>query len=435
MKKNIYKDVPEHFHNQFIATIEEIEKDSTKVSHIRLSGKRMAILIAATVAALSTLTVGAASLYKWHQAATERLGVSEEVANKLTAEGAAKEENAVVNGSGLTIEAVQSVKTDTFYYVLLSVTTPEGIVIDEDTLFDSVEVVSDQQFDGCVLNQVTGSFEEAKSLWEMQLLTKDDVEYANSNVTLKIKDLVQTENTEVTEILVQGEWMIDVTLPLDPDTMVLCQESKLALGHHSVTINKTEVGAFQVRLYGDQEELRHALRYQNSFVTGVRYQDGTVVKEQASVYMMSVHADEVTGEHYVNVPLSNAIDVSKFKELIFAEEPGSGTQESDFKVIDAESLSEMVENIQQMQVVYERNGHSIVHDGKNLYLWDEACDVVHVIANLENIGFVEEQGGTLEAGPGGKTVQILPYEGSEKMYISNVSYDVNQVENVYEMPN
>lgn len=435
MKKNIYKDVPENFHNQFITTIEEIEKDSAKVSHIRLSGKRMAILIAAAVAALSTLTVGAASLYKWHQAAAERLGVSEEVADKLTAEGAAKEENAVVNGSGLTIEAVQSVKTDAFYYVLLSVTTPEGVVIDEDTLFESIEVVSDQQFDGCVINQVTGTFDGAKSLWEIQLLTKDDVDYANSNVTLKINDLVQNEKTEVVNTLVEGEWTVDITLPLDADTIILCREKEMEIGHHSVTINKMEVGAFLIRLYGDKEELQHAIQYQSSYVSGVRYQDGTVMEEQVSIYMMSVHVDEVTGEHYVNVPLTNAIDVSKFKELILAEEPGSGTKESDFKVIDAESLNEMVESIQQMQIVYEREGHSIVHDGKNLYLWDEECDVVHVIANLESIGFAEEQGGTLEAGPGGKTVQILPYEGSEKMYISNVSYDVNQDENVYDMPN
>ena len=57
------------------------------------------------------------------------MGVSEELAEQLNQEGIAKQEHAAVSTAGDEINAIQSVMTDDYCYVLLSVSAPEQVMM------------------------------------------------------------------------------------------------------------------------------------------------------------------------------------------------------------------------------------------------------------------------------------------------------------------
>ncbi|MGN0403443.1 MAG: hypothetical protein ACI4HQ_14465, partial [Acetatifactor sp.] len=276
---NIYKGVPEFFHEQIVDTLEKLPKKKNAARKI----KKLAPLVAAAVLAVSSLTVGAACLFQWHQTAKDSLGVNEDIAAQLTEQGNAKEEFSGVEANGVTIAAIQSVMTDNYCYVLLSVSVPEGITVDGDTLFKEVSVNSEAEFAGCVANLITDSVDGADSLWEVVLLKKDGVEYGGVQATISMEDIVQTEKTGIINTLVEGKWNLSFSLPEELNTLVMKESPEVKMGHHDVQINKVVVSPFAVRLYGEKEELQHAAYYQNVRVTGVRYQDGTVITENSTV--------------------------------------------------------------------------------------------------------------------------------------------------------
>ena len=151
MSMDIFKEVPEDFHMQFINTIENLEDGNAyeqeiawKNSRKRISGKRPVILIAAAVLALSTLTVGAASVFRWHERAKERFGVTEETENSLTGRELAAPEYEVIEEEGITFSLIQSVRTEKSFYYLMEVTVPDSITLNSDVVFEESSVTSDK---------------------------------------------------------------------------------------------------------------------------------------------------------------------------------------------------------------------------------------------------------------------------------------------------
>lgn len=399
-KMKIYKDVPEQFHNQFMETIDMLaEEKEQKI--VKLKAKRMMPLVAAVVLALSTLTVSAACIFAWHQAAKDRLGVSEELAEQMSEKGMAKEETASFSAEGVDITAIQSVMTDNYCYVLLSVSVPKQLVIDEDMLFGESRVESDAEFTGCVINHVPESDDGSNSLWEVQLLTSDTENYAGVEATIILNDLIQTEKAEVTETLIKGEWKIPITLPLEPDVLAVKEECVMRIGHHEVTIKHMEVTPFEIRLYGNKEELQHAIHYQNTNAEGVYYQDGTFVEENSVINVTKGHNDDKTGENYILIELPTAIDIMQYAQLVLEEKEDTAV---------AMALSE--DELAQMTVLYERYGHKLLYREGTVLLWDENCKVGTEIVNLTNLGYDEGKGDSFEVGPGGKLLHVMT--GNEK---------------------
>ena len=79
----IYKEVPEKFHNQFTETVAILEQKKPRKRAGRRSIRRMLPIAAVLILALSTLTVSAACVFLWHQAAKETLSVSESLAEDM----------------------------------------------------------------------------------------------------------------------------------------------------------------------------------------------------------------------------------------------------------------------------------------------------------------------------------------------------------------
>lgn len=101
-----------------------------------------------------------AYIFAWNPAALDWLGVSEELAEHLNEEGIAKQEYATDSDAGVEIRAVQSVMTDNCCYVLLSVSVPDQIFLDDDVFFEEMYIESDIGSSVCVANSVKESNQE-----------------------------------------------------------------------------------------------------------------------------------------------------------------------------------------------------------------------------------------------------------------------------------
>lgn len=400
----IYKDVPEQFHSQFIDTINSIEKNNEE-TYRKFGTKKMILLVAVLILALSTITVGATYIFAWNEAALDWLGVSEELAEHLNQEGIAKQEYAADSDAGIEISAIQSVMTDEYCYVLLSVSAPEQVPID-DVLFRETYVESDVGIERCIVSHALYDSEDNGNLWEALLFIDDAVDYSGADVVIVLQDLergdLRTEGDEtliIHETLVEGEWRILLTLPSESEILEINQERTMQIGHHEVNIKRMEVTPFQIRLYGD-EELEHALYYQTKYVSGITYQDGTFVEEEdAFMNITKRHTDENTGEYYVVIDLPVAIDIRQYADMIFEEQ-------KDMSV----PMTWSEDELNQMDIVQNRSGHKILFDGVKFILWDEKCEVGTIIVDLAELGYDVNSGDLILLEAGG---------------ISSAGYDVN----------
>lgn len=431
----IYKDVPEQFHNQFMETITMIERKKIGKRTGRRGVRRMLPLAAVLVLALSTLTVSAACVFLWHQAAKETLGVSESLAETMLEEGSAKQEFVSDMEENIHISMIQSVMTDKYCYFLLSLEVSEGIVIDEDTLIGEISVESEAEFEGCVINQVSGSIQGTRSLWEIKLLTLETENYGGREAEIILNDLVQTRKTEVTETIAEAEWRLPVTLPLESGLLTNCEETILLIGHHEVKIDRIRISPFEIRMYGEKEELQHAIQYQNVKISGIEYMDGMLVEEDAYINVTKGRTDERTGEYYIGVDLTTAIDLEKYSGIVLeTAEEGNGLE-----VVSTEEPAEKRKESgdvlsEEMTVLYERCGHQLLYDGEVIFLWDTLCHTGKEIVNLEDLGYDTSNGkivqisetendtsggDRIEVGVGGKTVRI---QAGEEAYFYEVRY-------------
>ena len=185
------------------------------------------------------------------------------------------------------------------------------------------------------------------------------------------------------------------------------EEFDIEVGHHLLSISRQEINPFEIRLYGDMDEIRHALNHSaGCMVTGVRYQDGTVVDEEDILKYTKITSDP-NGKGCICIHLNHAIEIGKYQSVIM-ENYGSL----------AEKMGE--EEINGMVLVYENknlyDGHKILTDGKNVYLWDEQCQLGTKLLDLTEIGFDASRGDALTAGPGGNLL-FVTMNGEMKAYV------------------
>lgn len=441
MGKDIFKEVPKGFHNQFMDTIERIANGEADHKKRKVSFKKMVLLVAATVAVLSTMTAGATTLYKMHQTAAERLGVDEQLADQLVRTGVVQEEQVLVRGEGLTIEALQSVYREDSIYLLVSVEVPEGISLDRDSLFESIEVVSEQTFTAAVINSIADSIQGDASLWEVVLQLEEGQQYAGQNVTVQLNNLIQTYKTETIGTLAEGEWKISFRIPQEAEGAVYRCEREVVMGSHALQLDRLEANPFGLQLYLEEEAVQHALQYQNIRVTAVRYNDGREVEEDLSISHRQIQTNKETGERYVHLSLQNAVDTTKLaaiilnggeREILLGQELMVGENQVDEQLWETAN-STVPENFEALELLYVKNGHAILQDTTAVYLWDVDCGHMEVLMDLEALGYDESQGGQLAVGPGGNMVFVSPTADSVQIYVGNVAYGLDRLTNAYDL--
>lgn len=446
MKIDMYQQVPESFHGQLLAALDRLpeEENQNSIKHgtkRRSAFRKWLVLAAAAVLALGAVTAAASEIFKWQRQAKERFGVSDEVEDELTMDGVTRQENTTVQAQGAEFRLLQSVRTGRSCYYLCQVNLPEGIAVDEDTVFGKVyaetaEGGAKEELYDCTADFVRDSLETEQILMEIEVFLPEGSDQGEQEVTLHISDLLQTQKSEVTGTLLEGEWEIPLSLPGQTGAVVYEAGLKAALGGHELLIKKVQAEPFELRLYTEQEEAQHAMMFYPVSITGVRNSDGSLTEEAFCMNKFG-HVDEDTGEFFYRVTLEQAIDPAKITGVVFNDgeaeidfvagtvktdgapaEGGSGRAEAspegnkagiDVTVSD----TELPEDI---QALYRRNGHEIVTDGKGLYLHDISCGRMCLVLDLEELDYDRAKGG--EIVPFSTDMAyILPYEGSETVYI------------------
>lgn len=437
MSKDIFREVPKEFHEQFMSTLSGLNETDVQHKVKRVSLKKGIILVAAIVAVMGTITAGAAGIYQWHQAAMENLGASPEVAEKFVVEGIAKEEHATMEKDDVTIEAVMSVGTDRGYYLLFQVTVAEGVPLNEDTIFEAIDVVSEKPFDGVTIGMVEGSYAGNSAMYSVELLGKEKVDYAGEVVKIHLENLVQTDKVDVTKVSVGATWEIPVTLPLMQEVKTFYQRGTFTAGFHEVNIDRVEISSSTITLYGNWKELYHVTNKQSVAPPCIRYADGTLIQPQSGFGQTSYDLDNQTGEGFIVFSLDIMLDVDKVEALVFEDCEivlGETINTLVATKVDVCNLAEVIEaeHPEEIKVHYLYNtDHAIIYDTKKLYLWDTLCNYAEVLADLEEISYNEEAGGEMVVCPG-QVMYILPDANSDKVYIIHAGYGLEPQNRVLE---
>ncbi len=432
MRKEIYREIPEQLHQQFLDTISQLPGGEKKRRISTFSTKKVIALVAAVVAALSTLTVGATALYRMHRIAAERLGVDSSLAEQFVTDGVIREETGVAATDGLRVQALQAVCRENSVYLLLEVEAKKGIELNEDVSFESSEVTGEMSFTGCTADIISSSIEGNHAFWEINLLFPMGGAYTGGEATIKLTNLIQTEKALEKNTLVEGTWELDVQLPTQADTCVYLCEKPVLLGKHMVELKRVEANPFSMQLYLEQEDARHCLQYQQLQLSAVKYEDGRLVQEAAVVDQKMLKKNKQTGELYVQLYLENAIEADKLDTLIWDE--GQEISLLDWCMDEnyEQTASQTEDIMDDWTLLYEKEEHGIWTDGMKIYLEDMRCGMREVIMDLAKVNYDTSKGGDIAIGPGGKTVVVLPDEDSNKVYVGNVAYGLNADENMHE---
>lgn len=437
MSKDIFREVPKEFHERFVNTLNCLNEVDSQHSVKKFSLKKGIILLVAIVAAMGTITAGAAGIYQWHQEAMEKLGASPEVAEKFVVEGNAKEEHAVVEKNDITINAVMSVATDRGYYLLFQVTTSRNVLLSVDAIFENVNVISEEAFGGVTVGMVEGSCADNAALYSVELVSAVNMDYAGETVKICFENLVQTDKADIAEVLVDAAWEIPITLPLAQETRIFYQSGIFTADFHEVNIDRVEISSSTIKLYGNWKELYHVTNKQSVTPPCIRYVDGTLVQPQSGVGQTSYDLDNQTGEGFMVFSLDVLLDVDKVEALVFEDceivlgetiktITAAGNETCNLEeIIEAESVEEII-----VHYLYNTD-HAIIYDAKNLYLWDTLCNYAEVLVDLEKISYNEEAGGEMLVCPG-QTMYILPDANSNKVYIIHAGYGLKPQDRVLE---
>lgn len=110
---------------QMLAGLPEKQKEGKR----RKAVGRKYLLLAAVLAALTGMTVGAAELFRWNERAEEAFHhPTEEEKDAMTLAGIAKEQNVSVSDQGITVTAVQTLMDTNTLYILLDVQSEEAVM-------------------------------------------------------------------------------------------------------------------------------------------------------------------------------------------------------------------------------------------------------------------------------------------------------------------
>ncbi len=446
-KIDMYHEVPEEFHVRLCNTLENLEDKKT----VPFRARKYGIALAAAVLACASLTVGAVKFFQWHPGASQNFGTEKELENKLSAGQVAIPEEDFASGEGLTFQAIQAVRTDQYYYFLVSVTVPEDISWNEDILIEEAEVLAGQERIDCGVGFRGEMDEKRRVLLEIQLYDQDDISFGDT-VSVQLKNLVQCEKTEITDTLVEGEWELTFALPQKADTIICQSAQKLPVDGHELLISKTEISPFAIRLYTEELLARHAAAYDNMSLTGIAYADGSIV-ENGAISLSKAGKSNEEGEFYFELSLAKAVDPEKVEALIFKEGgeevrfslQGSGGLETQAQAGSQKNsqnmttLSELkkelgasakVSDLHAMHVQYDK---VIFTDEEYIYLWDAVCDKAQCLVTLSQTGYSKEAGGAYTMPVGGSIIVIHPTADSDVVINCSISSDSSEWE-IWEMP-
>lgn len=310
----------------------------------RVGSNKRRIAVAAVAAALlvSTLTVGAAAYFQWNSKFSEKYHVTPEMEKKLNDSNTAKEVNQYTEHDGLKIEAVQTVADGNIAHIVLKIWGSEEFPFNNHMNFGDINYQVDGNdkvsFNGGFIDSLTE--EEWANGAEYEVLLQDTGETGllNREITLTFHDVVDSYEGKVNRtdppVLLDSTWELKLTLDNEDsgtefkvDQQIPGSEAFVKNVHlSSISYTADMDWKYQTETLptfdpetGETGTFEHVVNPPE--LTGVVYEDGTVMENSVSVLSGHFTNEEKT-EYRASGYSSELLEYEKVSELIFMTSDG-----------------------------------------------------------------------------------------------------------------
>lgn len=330
-----FPEVPEGIHRLIVNTLETLdEKDGNHMKNRKNKKLRKSVLpIAAALVAVLGTTAMAAGVFRWNERAEKVFVADEVMQNRLVTEGNVTGIGHTVTDGGITMELIQTIQDENYFYALFNVTVGEGEpVLDEDSglamelslngresPFGSLEwgfVSNMEQAPGSSRYfEIRGTKMEESALESGELKVvftalQRNQEKAGEPVDLKTgnwpftMDMKQTSVTHFTpdmEYILGGVQVKVLSVELSPLSII-------------ITCDGQDIRSMEGRtgVNSDQTDLPEDL-----VISGVRYQDGTVVSQGLDVKNYG-YTDQ-GGAFKLTQRFTSVVDVERIQAILMGD--------------------------------------------------------------------------------------------------------------------
>lgn len=295
-----FPDVPDLVHQTVLDTLANLEdhdeinnKKAEKGGTMRRIKTRTILLAAALIVALGT-TVVASELFRWNEKATDIYEAEPELQNRLTIEGIAVEEHQAVTNNGLTITAIQTIQDSNCFYALFEVAASDtDIQIDEDCSMDYLLDFygAEDPFMSRGWGFVDRYRQETGNSRYFEIFgTKMEENAADMHLGIHFTALKGPGQKAMDgDVLISGDWNFDLTV--HPAASVHVDLNKeIPIAGCPVRVESVELSPLTCRLTCNGADIQALAEKEGvNFnqldsltamdINGVKYQDGTVVRE------------------------------------------------------------------------------------------------------------------------------------------------------------
>lgn len=324
-----FPEVPEHVHQAVLNTFVELDDRNVKKVK-RMKKSKIIVLIAAAVLVLG-MTVSASEFFKWDQRAAEVFVADMEQQKRLAAEQIVQEKYQTVTDNGLTIQAIQTIQDDNCFYALFEITAEDEslqITSDNDMSFLIDYQGNEEPFSAFGCGFVGESEQTVSNSRYYELFgTKMNPEQEDLNMKILFTSLdAPGEKAMRGEPILEGNW--EFVLNLHTTTPVRHEINKeYQIAGCAVTVKSVELTPISVKLVCDETDVRELEKLEgvnldqadtlfSMLINGIKYQDGTIVKEDGYQELWVRCGD---GEYAKTARLSEVIDVEKVSALLVGD--------------------------------------------------------------------------------------------------------------------
>lgn len=292
-----FPDVPESIHRTIVNTLEGLEERNGNHMKNRKNKKRgkSLLLIAAVLAAALGTTALAAEIFRWNERAKEVFVADEAAQNRLVSEGNVTGIDRTVTDEGITMELIQTIQDEHYFYALFHVTVGDGVpVLDEDSglamelnpnggenPFTSLEW-------GFVSNaeQAPGS----SRYFEINGTKMEGAAMESGELEVVFTELQQNQKNAGAPVdLKTGSWAFTIDMK-QTSAAHFTPDKEYSLGDSQVKVLSVDLSPLSITITCDGQDIRRMEERagissgqtdlpQDLVISGIRYQDGTVVSQ------------------------------------------------------------------------------------------------------------------------------------------------------------
>lgn len=338
----IYKEVPEKFHNQFIETVAILEQKKTRKRTERRSIRRMLPLAAAALVAiiLGTLTVSTnAEALEKVMAIVEKIVIKKPLAEKMHVESEEEEENIVVEEvldgektsvqqGEVTVSIEQVISDGEDAYIYLSVELPKHLEVErwktgKDRLYFRQNEIRINNSAPERVNFTLKHLEENQA-YGIVYISLEKVKEGNCHVSLTLNNLdyavfAGEEKGWDIQRLVKETWELNWSFSCEKMAISYRAEANIDAHDGIVMTKEAVVSPLSVRITGNIECDDPTYSQVSCYIDSVILKDGTLEEYDANYSQIEEETKKYNMKWYFKhmIPMEDVIGVVVNGEYIY----------------------------------------------------------------------------------------------------------------------